>query len=176
MVVRLVVGQSKFESCFTCMGKSYPFSIAAFVPLNWGNGHRNATFRRVLGMIYGKESAKEKLEEWLQNNFCGKDVAAFLEKDEVYLANAKESEAEIVEFLEGSSEEIKILALGDVAIDLFDKSIIKIPLGKVSLYKYTHPTQIGNSQQLFKNFDYDYDKRYDDAEKIFENFTIKPKH
>jgi hypothetical protein len=172
MTIRLIIGQSSFKSGFTAMKKPYPFSVAAFIPSNWDDGNRNLAFRRVLGMIYGKRIAKEKLKEWKDSNTVGVKVVNLLKEDNVYLANICESKKEIVAFLEKETDEIKILALGDDAITFFYEERISLFLGKVSLYKYTLPTTNGNSQQLFEEFDYDYNKHYDSARKLIDEFTI----
>ncbi|MFT8630661.1 hypothetical protein [Liquorilactobacillus hordei] len=172
MTIRLIIGQSKFKSGFTAMEKPYPFSVAAFIPSNWNDGNRNLAFRRVLGMIYGKKIAEKKLTKWKNSTTVGAKIVNLLKKDNVYLANICESEKEIVEFLEKATDEIKILALGDDAITFFYEERISLFLGKTSLYKYTLPTTNGNSQQLFEEFDYDYNKHYDSARKIIDEFTI----
>lgn len=154
------------------MKKPYPFSVAAFIPSNWDDGNRNLVFRRVLGMIYGKRIAQGKLKEWKNSNTVGVKVVNLLKEDNVYLANICESKKEIVAFLEKETDEIKILALGDDAITFFYEERISLFLGKASLYKYTLPTTNGNSQQLFEEFDYDYNKHYDSARKLIGEFTI----
>ena len=172
MTVRLIIGKKDFSSGYTKTAEPYPFSTAAFVPSDWYDENRNKVFKRILGMIYGKKIAKKKLTEWKNSNTVGVKVVNLLKEDNVYLANICESKKEIVAFLEKETDEIKILTLGDDAITFFYEERISLFLGKASLYKYTLPTTNGNSQQLFEEFDYDYNKHYDSARKIIDEFNI----
>lgn len=173
MCIRLVVGEKPFNPASSFGGptkmKDYPFKVAAFVPSPLK--FTNKSFVRVLGLVYGKTMAKKLIKEF-DMEYTPKSVVEKFEKDRVWLGNANEKE-QLRGFLDSHKfERIKILALGDVAINTMEQMIEDYDNQNVELFKFSHPSKAGNNAQLFEKFDPQYNKKYDNPQKIIDDFTI----
>ena len=172
---RLVVGLSKYNnsSLFTNMTNiSYPFDTAAFVVNDVKNCNTSElnSFRRVLGIIFSPKTAKDLIEYWKKNNISGPQIALDLENHfQIYFGNYFEKNNLNAFIKQNNTKNLKII--------LFTVKSFKDPIFKNSnaeIFKYTHPSQRGNTQQLFEDFDYcSQGYGFSSADDIKQNFSIK---
>lgn len=162
-IIRLVVGDSEYPKGkkITNMTKpDYPFNTAAFVVNNINSFSQSsndlASFRRVLGMIFSPDIAKCFINYWQANNTSGDEIARYLKNNfKVYFVNYSELK-NIEDFnsnylcCSNSKHTIPVKAL-ILTTKAFDFNF-NIP--DIQIFKYTHPSTTGNTQQLFSQFDY----------------------
>ncbi len=172
--IRLIVGLSKYNKSplVTSMGNNYPFNTAAFVINNIGHCSVSElnSFRRVLGMIFSPTRAKTLIGCWKKNNTSGPQIALDLKNNfNIYLGNYSEK-TNLTKFIKkNNATNLKILLL---TVDSFEDPIFKNL--DAEIFKYTHPSQRGNTQQLFEDFDYcSQGYGFSSADDIKQNFSIK---
>lgn len=171
--IRLIVGISKYNkpSLVTSMGNNYPFDTAAFVIDDIQNCSVSelTSFRRVLGMIFSPKRAKKLIGYWKKNNTSGPQIALYLKKNfNIYFGNYSEK-SNLTTFIEANNtKKLKILLL---TVKSFKNPIFK--KSHVEIFKYTHPSPRGNTQQLFTDFDYcSQDYGFSSADDIKQKFSI----
>lgn len=172
---RLIVGLSEYtqSSLVTNMpGPNYPFDTAAFVVDDIQNCNTSElnSFRRVLGMIFSPKTAKDLINYWKQNNFTGPQIALDLKKHfKIYFGNYSEKNNLTTFITQNNTKNLKMLLL---TVDAFKDSIFEN--SNAEIFKYTHPSQRGSTQQLFDAFDY-CSKHYgfSSADDIKQKFSIK---
>lgn len=157
--------------------------------LNYTCESKNVTsFRRVLGMVYGKYEAHNKLSNWITNNVKGEDIAKELENDGVYLANICDGEnlgdkirCFIDDFIntKKDDERLIVLALGSDAIKFSKKLETKYKCNccectraDITFLNYIHPSPQSN-EIFFEAFDVmSKPREYTSKSELIDEFKI----
>lgn len=174
--IRLIVGLSEYNQSSlvvtNMLRRNYPFDTAAFVVDDIQNCNTSElnSFRRVLGMIFSPTVAEDLVNYWKQNNFSGPRIALDLKKHfQIYFSNYSEKNNLTTFIKQNNTKNLKIILF---TVKSFEDPIFKNSNAKI--FKYTHPSQRGCTQQLFDDFDY-CSKHYgfSSADDIKKNFSIR---
>ncbi|MEY8584625.1 hypothetical protein [Ligilactobacillus animalis] len=174
--IRLIVGLSEYNQSSlvvtNMLRRNYPFDTAAFVVNDVKNCNTSElnSFRRVLGMIFSPTVAEDLVNYWKQNNFSGPRIALDLKKHfQIYFSNYSEKNNLTTFIKQNNTKNLKIILF---TVKSFEDPIFEN--SNAEIFKYTHPSQRGSTQQLFDAFDY-CSKHYgfSSADDIEQKFSIK---
>ena len=171
--IRIVVGQSPYKSADKRYNQEdYLFTRPAFIVSDKKaeNIQDLKTMAIVLGMIFGKEKAKEYIINY--KSIGAAELVNDLTRNGIYLANIEDDKEKIQDLVACGNKKDKLLLLGSDAIDAVKNFPKK---DNVEIYEFPHPSR-HNLPAIFKAFIPDglFEIRdYSSSDSIKKGFTIQ---